>query len=99
MNRTIKRLNSVVKTNDILYFLGDFCIGHKQGQWSYAARLDARRYTLCQATMGIIRLTVPGICTDTRTGDCPASMHHLRWMSAWTPMIFVRGTSIKSEIE
>ncbi|SRR6266851_2016367 len=30
---------------------------------------------------------------------CPASMHHFRWMSAWTPMIFVRGTSMKSEIE
>jgi calcineurin-like phosphoesterase family protein len=28
MNRTIiERLNSLVKTNDILYFLGDFCIG------------------------------------------------------------------------
>ena len=30
MNRTIiDRLNSLVKTNDILYFLGDFCIGPK----------------------------------------------------------------------
>ena len=30
MNRTIlERLNSLVKANDILYFLGDFCIGPK----------------------------------------------------------------------
>ena len=30
MNRTIvERLNTLVKTNDILYFLGDFCIGPK----------------------------------------------------------------------
>jgi calcineurin-like phosphoesterase family protein len=30
MNRTIiERLNSLVKTNDVLYFLGDFCIGPK----------------------------------------------------------------------
>jgi hypothetical protein len=33
----IERLNSLVKTKDILYFLGDFCIGPKQGLWSYLA--------------------------------------------------------------
>ena len=56
-------------------------------------------FAITQCACRIIHLTVPGICTDTRTGDCPASMHHFRWMSAWTRMIFVRGTSMKSEIE
>jgi len=56
-------------------------------------------FAIRQYACGIIHLRVPGICTDTRTGDCPASMHHFRWMSAWTPVIFVRGTSMKSEIE
>ena len=52
MNRTIiERLNSLVKTNDILYFLGGTSASvQKQGQWSCAARFDARRYSLCPAT-------------------------------------------------
>jgi calcineurin-like phosphoesterase family protein len=123
MNRTIiERLKSLVKTNDILYFLGDFCIGPK------AKAVELRREIRCKNTFAVPgnhdkdtrKLTQefswlgdlaevsingqrivlchyavrvwnhPGICTDTRTGDCPASMHHFRWMSAWTPMIFVR---------
>lgn len=136
MNRTvIERLNILVKTNDILYFLGDFCSGpkakavelrrkirckkifavpgnhdkdtHKLTQeFSWLGDLaevsiNGQRIVLCDyaCVFGIIHLTVPGICTDTRTGDCLASVHHFPWMSAWTPMIFVRGTSMKSEIE
>jgi hypothetical protein len=54
---------------------------------------------ITQCAFGIIHLMVHGICMDTPTDDCPASMHHSRWTSAWTPMIFVHGTSMKSEIE
>jgi calcineurin-like phosphoesterase family protein len=50
MNRPIiERLKSLVKPNDILYFLGGFCIGPKAKAWSYAARFDARTYSLCPA--------------------------------------------------
>ncbi len=56
-------------------------------------------FATTQCASGIIHLTVHGICMDTPTDDCPAPMHRSRWMSAWTPMIFARGTSMKSEIE
>jgi len=54
MNRTIlDRLNSLVKTNDFLYFLGDFCIGPKaRAARSCAASFGARRYLLCPAASG-----------------------------------------------
>ena len=60
---------------------------------------NASCFAITQCASGITHLTVHGICMDTPTGDCPASMHHSRWMLAWTPMIFVRGTSMKSETE
>jgi calcineurin-like phosphoesterase family protein len=43
MNRTIiERLKSLVKTNHILYFLGDFCIGPK------AKAVELRREIRCK---------------------------------------------------
>jgi calcineurin-like phosphoesterase family protein len=48
MNRTIiERLNSVVKTNDILYFLGDFCIGPK------ARAVELRREIRCKKIFAV----------------------------------------------
>jgi calcineurin-like phosphoesterase family protein len=48
MNRTIfERLNSLVKTNDILYFLGDFCIGPK------ARAAELRRQIRCKKIFAV----------------------------------------------
>jgi calcineurin-like phosphoesterase family protein len=48
MNRTIlERLNSLVKTNDILYFLGDFCIGPK------ARAVELRREIRCKKIFAV----------------------------------------------
>jgi hypothetical protein len=48
MNRTIiERLNSLVKTNDVLYFLGDFCIGPK------ARAVELRREIRCKKMFAV----------------------------------------------
>jgi calcineurin-like phosphoesterase family protein len=48
MNRTIlERLNSLVKANDILYFLGDFCIGPK------ARAVELRREIRCRKIFSV----------------------------------------------
>ena len=48
MNRIIiERLNSLVKTNDILYFLGDFCIGPK------ARAVELRREIRCKKIFAV----------------------------------------------
>jgi calcineurin-like phosphoesterase family protein len=48
MIRTIlERLNSLVKTNDILYFLGDFCIGSK------ARAAELRRQIRCKKIFAV----------------------------------------------
>jgi len=48
MNRTIiERLNSLVKTNDILYVLGDFCIGPK------ARAAELRREIRCKKIFAV----------------------------------------------
>ena len=45
MNHTIlERLNACVKANDILYFLGDFCIGPKARAAELRDKFAARRY-------------------------------------------------------
>ena len=52
MNQEIlERLNSRVKPTDILYFLGDFCIGPKHELRSFANRFAARRYLHSPETM------------------------------------------------
>jgi len=56
-------------------------------------------FATTQCAFGTIHLTARGTSTDIPMEDCPASMHHFQWMSAWTRMIFVRGTSMKSEIK
>ena len=45
-----ERLNSLVKTKDTCALSGTSASVQKQGQWTYAARFDARRYSLCPAT-------------------------------------------------
>jgi calcineurin-like phosphoesterase family protein len=131
MNRTIiERLNSVVKTNDLLYFLGDFCIGPKARAVELRREIrckkifavpgnhdqDTRKLTQESSWLGdLAEVSINGLCHYAMrvwnhsshgawhlygpTGACPASMHHFRWMSAWTPVIFVLGTSMKSKIE
>ena len=48
MNSTIlERLNSAVKANDVLYFLGDFCIGPK------ARALELRREIRCKKIFAV----------------------------------------------
>lgn len=48
MDRTIlERLNASVKVNDILYFLGDFCIGSKAK--AGAPQADSLQENLCGA--------------------------------------------------
>ena len=48
MNRTIlDRLNNLVKANDILYFLGDFCIGPK------ARAVELRREIRCKKEFAV----------------------------------------------
>ena len=48
MNRTIlERLNSLVKANDILYFLRDFCIGPKAGA------VELRREIRCKKVFAV----------------------------------------------
>jgi calcineurin-like phosphoesterase family protein len=48
MNRTIlDRLNNLVKANDILYFLGDFCIGPK------ARAVQLRREIRCKKIFAV----------------------------------------------
>ena len=48
MNRTIlEQLNSLVKTNDILYLLGDFCIGSK------AKASELRRHIRCRKIFAV----------------------------------------------
>ena len=49
MDQTIlDRLNASVKANDILYFLGDFCIGSRRRLWSTASRFAARKSSRCR---------------------------------------------------
>jgi calcineurin-like phosphoesterase family protein len=48
MNRTIlDRLNNLVKANDILYFLGDFCIGPK------TRAVEPRRQIRCKKIFAV----------------------------------------------
>jgi calcineurin-like phosphoesterase family protein len=45
----LDRLNASVKANDILYFLGDFCIESKaKALWSTASRFAARKSLRCR---------------------------------------------------
>ena len=59
MNHTIlERLNACVKANDILYFLGDFCIGPK------ARAAELRKQIRCKKILGS-----PGITTKTHANS------------------------------
>src|SRR6516162_5076939 len=56
MNSAIlERLNGAVKANDVLYFLGDFCIVPKAVRSNCDERFGAKRYLPCRATTTRIR--------------------------------------------
>ena len=70
MNQEIlERLNSRVKANDILYFLGDFCIGPK------ARAAEFRQKIRCKKIFAL----AGNHDKETRKLTCPASAGNGKW--------------------